>query len=257
MNGMERIEQLFQQQQAFVGYLTVGDGGIQRTLAAALALIAGGVNILEIGVPFSDPIADGPVIQRAAARALAAGTTLNDVLELVATIRQHSAIPLILFSYLNPILAVQQSDFFERAKTAGVDGLLLVDCPLEEGQGLHEQCLQQKIAPIYVITPATTIARMQQLDQHGHGFLYYACRAGTTGMRADLPPAFVQDIQRVKATVRLPVITGFGIANVTAARTVLSHTDGVVIGSLFVKAIEDGIQVPELVTLVKNINPLG
>ena len=137
MNGIERIEASFVRNKAFVAYLTAGDGGIKRTLDAALALIEGGVNLLEIGVPFSDPIADGPVIQRAAQRALESGTTLRDVLWLTEQIRKQSDIPLVLFSYLNPVLSAFNTSFFHDAKQVGIDGVLIVDCPIEESSEVH------------------------------------------------------------------------------------------------------------------------
>ena len=138
---MKRIETCFTQGKAFIAYLTAGDGGIKRTLEASLALIDGGVNMLEIGIPFSDPIADGPVIQRAATRALEAGTTLKDILWLTEEIRKKSDIPLILFSYLNPIFSTFNTSFFQDARQAGVDGAIIVDCPIEESDIFHQKCL--------------------------------------------------------------------------------------------------------------------
>src|SRR5579862_9102394 len=147
--SITRIQDLFSKQKACIAYLTAGDGGIEKTLRAAIALIDGGVNMLEIGVPFSDPIADGPVIQRAAKRALAAKTTLQDILQLTKEIRKKSDIPLILFSYLNPIFSVFNTPFFQEAAAAGIDGALLVDCPLEESHVFQQKCLDNHIAPIY------------------------------------------------------------------------------------------------------------
>ncbi|OAI48252.1 tryptophan synthase subunit alpha [Gammaproteobacteria bacterium SCGC AG-212-F23] len=253
---MQRIQNRFKQEKVFVAYLTAGDGGMQRTLDAALALIAGGVNMLEIGVPFSDPVADGPVIQRAAKRALAAKTTLQDILQLTKEIRKKSDIPLILFSYLNPIFSVFNTTFFQEAAAAGIDGALLVDCPLEESNVFQQKCLENHIAPIYVITPSTPMERVRKIAQHGKGFLYYACRKGTTGVRTDLPSDFTEKMQSIQANVNLPVITGFGISSRDAATKVLQYADGVVVGSLFVKALEDGITPTELTTLAASINPL-
>lgn len=256
MNGIKRIENYFSKGKLFIAYLTAGDGGIQRTLDAALALIAGGVNMLEIGVPFSDPIADGPVIQRAANRALAAGTTLKDVLWLAKEIRKKSEIPLILFSYLNPILFAMETRFFEDAKNAGIDGALIVDCPIEESDIFREKCLKNEMAPIFVISPSTTVARIKAIDQYGKGFLYYACRKGTTGVRSGLPEDFVEKIKLIRENVHLPVVTGFGISNQASAKEVLQETNGVVVGSLFVKALEDGATSEELQKIAENINPL-
>lgn len=253
MKKISRIQQLFANNKAFIAYLTAGDGGIQRTLDASLALIEGGVNMLEIGMPFSDPIADGPIIQRAAARSLAAGTTLQDVLWLTKQIRQRSDIPLILFSYFNPILSALQSNFLSEAKNAGIDGLLLVDCPLEESQFVRQQCMQHDIDFIYIITSATTLTRIQKIDYYAQGFLYYACRKGITGVCNALPGDFQQKIQSVKSVVHLPVVVGFGISNQEMADSVLEHADGVVVGSFFVKALESGVHPSVLTTLAQNI----
>ncbi len=252
---MSRIEKLFANDKAFIGYLTAGDGGIQRTLDASLALIESGVNMLEIGMPFSDPVADGPVIQRAAARSLATGTTLQDILWLTKEIRKHSDIPLILFSYFNPILSVLQSNFFSDAKKAGIDGLLLVDCPLEESEEVRQQCIQNKIDLIYIITPSTTVERMKKINEYAQGFLYYACRKGTTGVRNALPEDFQDKIELIKKTMHLPVVVGFGISNQEMANNVLEHADGVVVGSLFVKALEEGASPSVLSALAREICP--
>jgi tryptophan synthase alpha chain len=255
MKMMSRIERLFANDKAFIAYLTAGDGGIQRTLDAAMALIEGGVNMLEIGMPFSDPVADGPIIQRAAARSLSAGTTLQDVLWLTKEIRKRSDIPLILFSYFNPILSALQSHFLSDAKQAGMDGLLLVDCPVEESQGVRQACLQNEMALIYVITPATPLERIKKIDQYAQGFLYYACRKGTTGVRNALPDDFQQKMESIQSVVQWPVVVGFGISNQEMAEGVLTHADGVVVGSLFVKTLEEGGPLSILSTLARDICP--
>lgn len=256
MTGIQRIKASFEQSKAFVAYLTAGDGGLQQTLSAALALIDAGVTILEIGVPFSDPVADGPVIQRAAARSLAAGTTLPAILDLIADLRSRTDIPLILFTYLNPILRALQNDFFQQAQQAGVDGMLLVDCPLEEMTPILQPCIQHGIAPIFVASPTTPAARVQQIDQKGQGFLYYACRKGTTGIRTGLPEDFADKMQNLRTHAKLPIVVGFGIASRAAVSQVLQYADGVVVGSLFVKALEDGMSLNDLQRLAMQINPL-
>lgn len=252
---MNRIQHVFKKGPAFVGYLTAGDGGIQRTFDAAMALIAGGVNILEIGVPFSDPIADGPVIQRAATRALENNITLDDILSLIQKLREHTDIPLILFSYLNPIIKAVQKDFFAKAKQAGLDGILLVDCPYEEAKEIHQQCILNHLSPIYVITPTTSMERLKHIDKHGSGFLYYACRKGTTGIRDAMPEDMADKLREIKSHVHYPVVVGFGISNKEMAADVLRHADGFVVGSLFVKALEDGMSLSELTVMAKNLLP--
>lgn len=255
MNSVQRISNVFMNHKAYIAYLTAGDGGMNQTLKAALALIQGGVNILEIGVPFSDPIADGPIIQRAASRALSQGTSLKDILFLAKQIRKKSDIPLILFSYVNPIMSALKSNFMSDAKQAGIDGILIVDCPIEESALIHQQCLKFELAPIYVITPSTPLARIKKIDQLGKGFLYYACRKGTTGLRNTLPENFSEKIKAIKANVSLPLVVGFGISSRDMATEVLAYADGVVVGSLFVKALEDGIAPSQLTELAKNLQP--
>jgi len=250
---MNRIEKLFSQGKSYTAYLTAGDGGIQKTLDAALALIKGGVNMLEIGMPFSDPVADGPVIQRAAARALHEGTSLQDVLWLAQEIRKQSDIPLILFSYLNPVLSALPSGFLQKAKNAGIDGLLLVDCPLEESHEIRKLCEGQDLAMIYVITSATSLSRIQKISQYAKGFLYYACRKGTTGMKNALPADFSDKMQAIKSLVKIPVIVGFGISTQEMAQQVYDQADGVVVGSFFVKALEDGILPSSLTGLADSL----
>ncbi len=253
MKTQSRIEKLFRHEKAFIGYLTACDGGMQRTLDAALALIKGGVNLLEIGMPFSDPVADGPVIQRAAERSLAAGTTLQDVLLLAKKIRKHSDIPLVLFSYINPILSAVRFNFFQDAKNAGIDGIILVDCPLEESILIHHQCRQNNIALINVVAPSTSLSRIKKIDSVSEGFLYYACRKGVTGVKNLLPDDFDKKIQAIKSAVHLPVVVGFGISDRKMCSNVLKYADGVVIGSLFVKALEDGIIPSDLSTIARQL----
>lgn len=261
-NGIDRIQKQFSDGKVNIAYLTAGDGGIQRTLDAALALIAGGVNMLEIGVPFSDPIADGPVIQAAAARAIAANTTLADILWLTSNIRQYSDVPLILFSYLNPILSAlstssalsaHKSSFLLAAKRAGIDGLLIVDSPFEENLKLHDACLAAEIAPIYVIAESTSLVRLQEINARAHSFLYFACQRGITGIRQSLPENLSTQITFIKSHVRLPIVVGFGISRAEQVKQVLQYADGVVIGSLFVKSLAEGMSYKNLTSLAKNI----
>lgn len=235
-----RIDDLFSKDKARIAYLTVGDGGIQKTLESALALIEGGVNLLELGIPFSDPIADGPVIQRAEMRALEQGTTLDDVLLLIQRLREKTDIPLILFSYLNPILAGLKTGFIEKAKDKGIDGLLVVDCPLEESHEIEKECMHHGLKFIQVIAESTPLARIQEINKRASGFLYYACRKGTTGVQNTLPSDFSLKIQTIKENVTLPVVVGFGVSTSTMVKNILKKADGVVVGSFFVKMIEEG-----------------
>lgn len=251
MTGIERIKKTFAlYPKVFMGYLMAGDGGMDRTFEAATALIKGGVNLLEIGVPFSDPVADGPVIQAAAMRALASGVCLESILQLVQRIRSQSDIPLILFTYLNPLLsALQDPAFLWKAKQSGVDGILIVDCPFDLLDDLRKSFHGQGIALIDVITPVTPLSRIQEIDQITQGFLYYACRKGITGIKKEFPADFAESMQKIRQIVRHPIVVGFGISNRQMASQALEYAEGVVIGSLFVKALEQHAS-PEILTVI-------
>lgn len=253
---MSKISDVFQKRPAFVGYLTAGDGGIEHTLECLKALVKGGVDIIEIGVPFSDPVADGPAIQAASARALENGTTIEDVFELVQKFRQYSNVPVILFSYYNPIyIASQKYDFFNKAKEAGVDGCLIVDIPVEESDQYYQNCIKSNIDPIFLISPSTPMERIQLISQKSRGMLYYVCRKGTTGVKSELPEDLIEKIEQIKSVSSLPVVVGFGISNQEMAKSVIQYADGFVVGSLFVKAAAEKIELSQLTDLVSSIDP--
>ena len=251
---MSSIENVFADRKAYIGFLTAGDGGLQRTIDSAMALVAGGVDILEIGVPFSDPVADGPVIQQASQRALVAGTTVEAVLETCATIHEKSGVPLVLFSYFNPLL--QRGDrFFTLAAQAGVCGLLVVDLPVDEGQAFFTQAIQHHLDPILLASPSTTAKRLEQIQPLARGFVYYACRKGTTGVRAGLPDDLRDRTDAIRNKLSLPIGVGFGIADRESARGVLEVADGFVVGSRFVEAIGAGVTASALEALARSIDP--
>ncbi|KAB2644924.1 MAG: tryptophan synthase subunit alpha [Verrucomicrobia bacterium] len=253
---MKKISELFQREKAHVAYLTAGDGGVERTIEAALALIEGGVNLLELGVPFSDPIADGPVIQQASLRALQAGITMYEVLYVAHEIRKKSTIPIILFSYYNPILAALdqfQGNFLAEAKRAGVDGFLIVDLPWEESHLLQARMVFDDLTLISVITPSTSLERIIAIDQKSQGFLYYVCRAGTTGAKTSLPIDFSKKIKKIKSVVHLPVVVGFGISDEVTVQRVLQYANGVVIGSFFVQAVAQGLNTQALKIIAQQL----
>lgn len=242
---------------AFIAYLTAGDGGIAYTKSCAMALIAGGVDILEIGIPFSDPIADGPVIQAAMVRSLAQRTSFIDVLGLIQEIKQatNHQIPIVLFSYYNPILSVEKDNQYLLARDAGVDAMLIVDLPPESADAHVQACKTAHIAPVFVVTNTTPDNRIPFLSQLSPGFLYYACRKGTTGMRSALPADFTENIMRIKSQSSVPVVVGFGISNRDTAGIAIQYADGFVVGSAFVKAIAEGISMQALTTLAREIDP--
>lgn len=252
---MTQINAIFQKKAVFIAYLMAGDGGIQRTLSAMCALVAGGVDIIELGIPFTDPIADGPIIQSAAARALASGTTVNHALELVRQFRQYSDVPIVLFSYFNPLLAASKNNIFECAHDVGVNGILIVDLPIEETDAYVTTCEQYAIDPIFIVTPVTPIPRVKQIAALTKGFLYYACRKGTTGFRHAMPENFSTSVSTMKSASSLPLVAGFGITQRSMAELALQHADGFVVGSLFVDALAKGMNPSELTQLAQQIDP--
>jgi tryptophan synthase alpha chain len=249
---MNRLEKTFKNKKPFIAYLTAGDGGLEYSEKAFLHLVKGGVDILEIGIPFSDPIADGPVIQKAMTRALDKKITLNDILKLVKRIRSQTQVPIILFSYYNPILQAGDA-FIKKAKEAGVDGMLIVDLPLEESEIIQKKLLDHGLSLILLIAPSTSKERIRKISQRGSGFLYYVAQKGTTGMRESLPSSFSEKIELIKKETTLPVVAGFGISNKKTAEEFLKVADGFVIGSFFVNAVEKKVPVEELEKLARNI----
>lgn len=242
---MNRIQREFMQGKVFAAYITAGDGVLEHQLSMICALLAGGVNLLEIGIPFSDPIADGVVIQRAMARALDAGTTMDDVLRLIAAVRAESDVPIIVFTYYNPILSAKNS-VLPCFKQAGADGILVVDLPFEEAENHFNACVEAKLDPIAVLSPSSIMTRIQRYIHHCRGFIYYACQQGTTGIRAGLPSDLDSKIAAIRLISDLPVMVGFGIADSAAAEHARAVADGFVVGSHFVRAIEQGVSPNEL-----------
>lgn len=253
---MSRIAETFAKKNPFIAYLTAGDGGLDYSLQCFLALIEGGADLLEIGIPFSDPVADGPVIQKAMQRALQAKVTVKDVLAIVKRIRAKSNVPIVLFGYYNPILSAGEN-FLKDVKEAGADGLLIVDLAFEEPHAMREKCRQQGLDLIYLIAPSTNVERIRMIEQKGSGFLYCVARKGTTGMRNALPEGFHERLHEIKANTHLPIACGFGVSSSKMAQEMLNSADGFVVGSYFVKAIEDGVEPEELVKLARAIDPRG
>lgn len=223
---------------ALVIYLTIGDPSVEDSLACARAALAAGADVLELGVPFSDPSADGPVIAAASHRAIAAGGSLARALDVASELRRESDAPLVLFSYVNPVLAAGEAALPTRAIAAGVDGLLVVDLPPEEGQRLRAAADAAELAIIPLVAPTTSEARQLEVARGARGFLYYVSVAGVTGS-ADAPLArAAQSAAALAARVGLPVVVGFGIDTPDKARQVASAgVDGVVVGSAVVAAI--------------------
>lgn len=223
---------------ALVPYLTAGHPDPAATLALLQGLEDAGADLVEVGVPFSDPMADGPVIQRSSQVALEQGMTFDRVLELVH--RAQLSIPVVLFSYLNPIVAAGR-DALQRAADAGVHGLLLTDLPVGADPEREAWLGEGPLAFIRLVAPTTPVERMRLIAEHGSGFVYLISRLGVTGAQASLPPELPQTVERLRTATDLPICVGFGISRPDQARTVASLADGVVVGSAIVRAAGEGV----------------
>ncbi len=223
---------------ALVTFITAGDPDLATTEAMIHLLEDAGADIIELGVPFSDPMADGPTIQLASERALASGTTLHGVLEVVRKVRRRSQIPIVLMGYLNPVHAYGYDSFCHDAAKAGVDGVLLVDMPPEESHELTVPARRNGLDVIFLLTPTSDAARIATVNRLGSGFVYYVTVTGVTGARTTVSETLARELSRVKQTITLPVMAGFGISTPEQAAEVAHLADGVVVGSAIVKLFE-------------------
>lgn len=222
-----------QGRRALVVYLTAGYPDAEASVKLLRGAAEAGADVIEVGVPFSDPMADGPVIQASSQRALASGITFDRVLEIV---REAAVdVPIVLFSYLNPILAAG-GDALDRAAAAGVHGLLVTDLPLGADPELEARLSSGPLAFVRLVAPTTPVERMAEIANHGSGFVYLISRLGVTGARHDLPPDLVDTVARLRSVTALPICVGFGIATAVQARAVAAVADGVVVGSAVVSA---------------------
>ncbi len=220
-----------------VTYITAGDPDLDRTAGILRALDRAGADVLEVGVPFSDPLADGPVIQRATERALAAGTTLSGVLDLLQSIRGEISAPVVIFSYANPILRLGAERFADRACGAGVDGVLVLDLPIEEAEEFRAMLAARGIDTILLLSPTTTDDRLRRAAALGSGFLYAISRLGVTGARDALAAGAQEMVERIRRVSDLPVALGFGISKPDHVREVGQWADAAVVGSALVDVI--------------------
>ena len=241
---MSRIEQRFAElrkagRKGLVTYITAGDPDLARSGEIITRLDRAGADVLEVGVPFSDPLADGPVIQRATERALAAGANLTNVLEMLASIRSAVSAPVVIFSYANPILRMGLARFVEQARAAGVDGVLTLDMPPEEGEEFRTAFAAAGIDTIFLLSPTTTVERIRRASELGSGFLYGISRLGVTGVRDMIDDSAEVLAKRVKAETQLPLALGFGISRPEHVRAVTEWADAAVVGSALVKVIAE------------------
>jgi tryptophan synthase alpha chain len=260
---MNRIDSLFtelktQGRTAMVAYITGGDPTLAASAKVALALEQAGVDILELGVPFSDPLADGATIQAAAGRALAAGASVPGILELIREIRKTSQIPIVLFAYLNPVYVYGFDKFQQDAAAAGADGLLLLDLPPQEAARNTELSSSKGLKTIRLIAPTTPPDRLKEITDASEGFIYYVSREGVTGEQSSLSTDIAERVAAIRALTKVPVAVGFGISNPEQAATVAALADGVVVGSAIVRKIGEIGDVPELPSKVADfVRPIA
>lgn len=228
----------FENRPALVAYVTCGDPDLATTGDIVLAAIDAGAAIIELGVPFSDPLADGPVIQRASQRALTHGTTLDHVIKLAKDVRQRSQAGLIIFSYLNPILRMGLPKFAAAAQQAGIDGALITDLPVEEADEYLSEMQKRNLATVFLAAPTSTEERLKRIAQASSGFVYVVSRTGVTGTRKQLPEDARNVVQRLRKYTKLPIAVGFGISTAEQFAAVGKYADAAVVGSAIVETVE-------------------
>jgi tryptophan synthase alpha chain len=224
---------------ALIPYLVAGDPDLATTRSLVQALARGGADLVELGVPFSDPIADGPVNQRAAERALRNGVSLADVLALAAELAAEGAPPIVLFTYYNPIHRMGPEAFATEAQRARVSGVLVTDLPPEEAGDLRAALDAHDIDLIYLLSPTSGRDRVELIARAARGFLYFISRTGVTGVRQELPRELEEQVRAIRAVCPLPIAVGFGISRAEQVRTVAGFADGVVVGSALVRLVEE------------------
>ena len=255
MNRVNRIDALFAQlksdgRSAMIAYITGGDPTLEASAQIAIAMEQSGVDLLELGIPFSDPLADGATIQAAAGRALAAGASVPGILNLIREIRKTSQIPIVLFAYLNPIYIYGFEKFQEDAAAAGADGLLLLDLPPQEAARNAELASNHGLKAIRLIAPTTPPERLREITDAAEGFIYYVSREGVTGEQSSLSTDIAERVAAIRSLTKVPVAVGFGISNPEQAATVAGLADGVVVGSAIVRRISEVGDTPELASKI-------
>jgi tryptophan synthase alpha chain len=254
----KRFEELRQRQElGLVAYITAGDPDLRATAEFIPALEEAGVDVLELGVPFSDPLADGPVIQRASERALRSGTTLAGVLEMAAEARRRSQLPLLLFGYLNPILRYGFDRFAADARRAGIDGVLITDLSIEEADAYVGRMRQAELDTVFLAAPTSTEARLHRICEASRGFVYAVSRTGVTGAQQALSGQLLPLLQRLRAASSLPVAAGFGISRPEHIRELRGHADAAVVGSALVRVVEEHRSAERLAALAAELKQAG
>ena len=244
---MNRIDTTFKtlqrkKQKVLVAFVTAGDPNLRTTEALALEFQKQGVDLLELGFPFSDPVADGPIIQRASTRALRHGVSLNDLFRSVRRLRQKGlSIPVVLLSYYNPIFHFGEARFVKEAKQCGIDGVVVPDLPVEEASSLIRYGRKKDFKVVLLVAPTSDTVRRRKIIQSSGGFIYYVSVTGTTGVRKKLPSQVIKDVLSLKRMTRLPICVGFGVSTPEEARKVSRVADGVIVGSAIVQKLEKGV----------------
>jgi tryptophan synthase alpha chain len=248
---MSRIDTTFarlrqERRPGLVTYVTAGDPDSRTSAEILVGLAKAGADVLEVGVPFSDPLADGPVIQRAIERALAAGMTLRGTLDLVRTVRAQVETPIVLFTYANPVVRMDPAVFAREAADAGVDGVLILDYPVEEAEPLRRPMVDAGLDPIFLISPTTSDARIRRSGELGQGFLYLISRLGVTGARDSMAADVNGLVARVRANSTLPIAMGFGISRPEHVAAACESADAAVVGSALVSVIAEHGGAPDV-----------
>jgi tryptophan synthase alpha chain len=249
---MSRLTATFERLRAsaapgLVTYTTAGDPDAATSAAILVGLAGAGADVLEVGVPFSDPLADGPVIQRASERAIAAGMTLRGTLDVVRTVRREVQTPIVLFTYANPVVRMDPARFVAEAGEAGVDGVLILDHPIEEAEPLRSRLVEGGIDPIFLVSPTTTEERIRRAASLGRGFLYAISRLGVTGAQAAVAAGASGIVARIRRNADLPVALGFGISRPEHVAQACAVADAAVVGSALVSVIGERGGAPDVV----------
>jgi tryptophan synthase alpha chain len=254
---MNRIECTFRElgakdKSAFIAFITAGYPDLAVTERLILEFSRRGVDIIELGIPFSDPLADGPLIQDASAQALKKGADLRKIFELVRRVRRKTQLPICFMTYYNPVFVMGERRFIEACRSAGVDGVIIPDLTVEEGRDFSLACAKAAIDTVFFASPTISLDRLRTVCAASRGFIYYVSLAGVTGPRQRLPQELESQVRRVKALTAKPVCVGFGVSSEEQVRLLSSFADGVIVGSAIVRRIRDNIGKPGLVNNVGN-----
>ena len=243
MNRIDAVLNKLQskQEKALLPYVTCGYPSLDFTKELVPILAEAGADVIEIGVPYSDTVADGPTIQRASARALATGITLDKVFRMVEEIRKNCQVPLVLMTYYNPIYVTGVEIFIKRAVEAGIDGLIIPDLPVEEAGCLNASAVKSGLSTISLVAPTSTPQRIEKIAEASRGFIYCVSVTGVTGAREELATGLEDFLNRIRLHTELPLAVGFGISGLETARQAAQHADGVIVGSALIEKIEENI----------------